>query len=105
MCAASTSPSLAAVLPSFERSLRAARRSPRTIENYVSTARAFNSWLEAEGHPLEIGLIRREHVESWLLALDDRGNTASTLASRYRCLQQLFRWLEVEEEVDASPMA
>jgi site-specific recombinase XerD len=96
---------LAAVLPSFERSLRAARRSPRTIDNYLSSAQAFNSWLEERGHPLEIGLIRREFIESWLLALEDRGNTPSTLASRYRCLQQLFRWLEVEEEIDTSPMA
>jgi len=93
------------VLPSFERSLRAARRSPRTIDNYVSTAKAFISWLEEEGRPTEVGLIKREFVESWLLILEDRGNTPSTIASRYRCLQQLFRWLEVEEEIDVSPMA
>lgn len=93
------------MLPSFERSLRAARRSPRTIDNYVSTAKAFISWLEEEGRPTEVGLIKREFVESWLLILEDRGNTPSTIASRYRCLQQLFRWLEVEEEIDVSPMA
>lgn len=97
-------PELVAVLPSFERSLRAARRSPRTIDNYLSTARAFTSWLEERGHPVEIGLIRREFIETWLLALEDRGNTPSTQASRYRCLQQLFRWLEIEEEIDTSPM-
>jgi site-specific recombinase XerD len=102
---AAATPALPAVLPSFERSLRAARRSPRTIDNYVSTARAFISWLDSAGHPVEVGLIRREHVELWLLALEDRGNTPSTMASRYRCLQQLFRWLEIEEEIDHSPMA
>jgi site-specific recombinase XerD len=103
--APSTTPVLVAVLPSFERSLRAARRSPRTIDNYLSTARAFSSWLEEKGHPPEVGLIKREFIESWLLVLEDRGNTPSTLASRYRCLQQFFRWLEIEEEITLSPMA
>ena len=61
--------------------------------------------MEEKGYPLGIGLIKREFIESWLLALEDRGNTPSTLASRYRCLQQLFRWLELEEEIASSPMA
>ena len=48
--------------------------------------------------------VRREHVEAFIEDQLARW-TPSTAASRYRYVQQFFRWLEEEGEVPASPMA
>jgi hypothetical protein len=42
-------------------------------------AKAFNSWLDPQGLPLAVGHIKREYVETWLLALKDRGDSPWTL--------------------------
>jgi site-specific recombinase XerC len=49
--------------------------------------------------------VQRGHIEDWLIGLEANGNSPSTVATRYRCLQQLWRWLLDEEEIDTSPMA
>ena len=92
------------LIPSFERSLRARNRSPRTIRSYVDSARLFAAFLVDSGMPTTAAAVRREHVEAFIeqqLTL----RTPSTAASRYRYLQQFFRWLEEEGEIPVSPMA
>ena len=94
---------LSALIPSWLRHLRAANLSPRTIPNYELAARQLLEFLDQSGMPTEAGSIHREHVEAFIehiLAI----RTASTAATRYRGLQQLFRWLEEEGEVPGSPM-
>jgi site-specific recombinase XerD len=54
--------------------------------------------------PTAVTSIAREHVEAFIEDQLTRWS-ASTAATRYRQLQQLFRWLEEEGEVAASPMA
>ncbi len=95
---------LSALIPSFERSLRAGNRSPRTIRSYVESARLLGDLLHEHGMPTATGSVRREHVEAFIADQLTR-RTPSTAASRYRYLQQFFRWLEEEGEVPASPMA
>ena len=48
--------------------------------------------------------IRREHVEAFIAAELQRAKPSSA-ATRYRSLQQLFKWLEDEGESTSSPMA
>ena len=74
------------------------------MQSYDEAARQFTAFLTTAGLPLEVGALQREHVEAFLLDLQARGRSASTAAGRYRSLQQLFRWLEEEGEIGASPM-
>ena len=95
---------LSALIPSFERSLRARNRSPKTIHGYLDAAERLARFLTERGMPIAVTAIAREHVESFIEDQLARWS-ASTAATRYRQLQQLFRWLEEEGEVTASPMA
>jgi len=88
---------------SFRRSLRAQAKSPRTVGNYGDGVRQFHDYLTRMGMPTAVANIRREHVEAFvtsLLAI----HTTSTAATRYRALQQFFKWCLDEGEIRASPM-
>ncbi len=95
---------LADLIPSWERSLRAANKAPRTRQGYAEAARRLNAFLEANGMPTEVAKLRREHVEHFIDHLVQAYKPA-TASNRFRSLQQLFKWLEEEGEVTVSPMA
>lgn len=95
---------LEVLIASFERSLRAANRSPRTIRTYGDDARALARMLSERGWSTVVGDIRREHVEAFIEDQLARFRPASA-AVRYRSLQQLFKWLVEEGEIASSPMA
>jgi site-specific recombinase XerD len=92
------------LIPSFERSLRARNRSPKTIRSYIDVSRMFVTFLQNSGMPTVAEQLTREHVEAYI---DDQLQrwSPSTAATRYRCIQQLFRWLEEEGEISRNPMA
>ena len=92
-----------ALLPSWQRSLRAARRSPRTVQSYTESAEQLSDFLVRRGMPTGVESIRREHVESFIEDLDSRFRPA-TVAVRYKSLKQLFRWLVEEGEITSDPM-
>lgn len=94
---------MAGLLPSWQRHLRAENKAPRTIASYLRWAEAFDTWAAGEG-VRQVEDITRDTVRDYLLALTDRGLKASTTASAFRCLQQLFGWLVLEDELPASPM-
>lgn len=100
----SATPDIAANLAAFGRSLRAANRSPATVDSYSTGIRQFDAFLADHGMPRRVGAIRREHVEAFIEHLLGRSRPA-TAANRYRSLQQFFRWLTEEGEIPASPMA
>jgi site-specific recombinase XerD len=54
--------------------------------------------------PTAVTKLTREQVEAFLEQLLDAGRSPSTVANRYRSLQQLFRWLEGDREIPRSPM-
>jgi site-specific recombinase XerD len=95
--------SLESLIPGWRLSLRAANRAPKTIKSYLEAADQFLGFLDVHGMPTQIEAIRREHVEAFIVHLADT-RSATTAATRYRALQQLFRWLVEEGEVQASPM-
>jgi site-specific recombinase XerD len=91
------------LIPSWTRSLRARHLSPRTIRSYVEAAQLLDAFLAQRGMPRDVAAIHREHVEAFI---EDQliRLSPSTAAGRYRYLQQFFRWLVDEGEVERSPM-
>ena len=95
---------LSALIPSFERSLRAANKSPKTIKTYGEASSQLLRFLTEAGMPTDASAIRREHIEAYIEDLLTRSRPA-TANNRYRSLIQLFKWLDEEGEITRSPMA
>jgi site-specific recombinase XerD len=93
---------LSPLLRSFERHLRAANRSERTIASYLDSLRQAEAFLAGRGRTLVDA--RREDLEAFLGELLQR-RAPETVATRYRRLRVLYRWLEEEDEITANPMA
>ena len=87
----------------WEMSLRAQRKSPKTIKAYRDSALAFRESLVAGGASTDVREITRAQVEAHIVALLERWSE-TTAATRYRCLQQWFRFLVENEEIVPSPM-
>ena len=95
---------LTALLASWRLHLEASNLSPRTIRAYTDDGALFAAFLARRGMPSAVASIRREHVEAFIAA--ELARTApSSAATRYRSLQQLFKWLDDEGEIEGSPMA
>jgi site-specific recombinase XerD len=95
---------LGMLIPSFERSLRAANKSPKTLSVYREAADQFLAFLREAGMPTEVAKIRREHVESFIERLVQT-KAPATANNRYRSLTALFNFLVDFGEITASPMA
>lgn len=89
---------------SWELHLRAERKSPATIYNYTSAVEGLASFSESQGMPTDATNLTREHVENFIVHLLDTRSPA-TAVNRYKALQQFFRWLDEEGEIQDSPMA
>ena len=79
-------------------------RSDLTRQNYMAAAEQFIGYLGAQGMPTQAEHVRREHVESFLVALQRSGKAPATVANRYRALKLFFDWLVEDGEVRESPM-
>jgi site-specific recombinase XerD len=95
---------LQCLLADWRISLRASGRSPATIASYLTVGESFAAYLSSQGLSTEVGTITREEVERYLADMRDRGLSAATVAKHYRSLQQLFKWLTDDGEIDRSPM-
>jgi site-specific recombinase XerD len=93
---------LSPLLRSFERHLRAENRSEHTIASYVDSLCQAEAFLAGRGRTLVDA--RREDLEAFLGELLQR-RAPETVATRYRRLRVLYRWLEEEDEITADPMA
>jgi site-specific recombinase XerD len=94
---------LAGFLPDWRVHLRAKGRRPRTIESYLSVAESFCGYLREHNLPADVTTVRRSHIEIYLADMHERVAPA-TVAKAYRSLQQLFRWLVEDGELELSPM-
>jgi integrase/recombinase XerC len=88
------------LLRSWTRSLRARNRSAKTIDGYIASARQLRDHALGDDHDR----LDRRLVECYLAELADRVKP-TTVAFRYRSLQQFTKWLAEEGEVEADPMA
>lgn len=95
---------LATLVPFWERSLRAANRSPKTVKTYGDAARQLGAFLAERGMPADVTGLRREHVESFIEHLLAT-RAPATANNRYRALQQFFGYLVAEGDIAANPMA
>ena len=92
------------LIPQWERSLRAANKSPRTVQSYGESARQLQAFLAESFGITEVAKVTREHLETFIeqLLAHWKPTTASV---RFRSIQQLYKWLEEEGEVTTNPMA
>lgn len=99
-----TQETIAECARSFAIHLRAENKSPRTLKVYLDALNALDVYLRRERLPLEVGRVRREHLESFIA---DRLRTCkpSTASIEFRALQQFWKWAASDELVVASPMA
>lgn len=86
---------------SWLRSLRAAGRSPATLDAYGADVAHLAAFL---GHD-DLELVTKADVEKFLVAGLDGGLAPATVARRFRSLQQFFRWADADGEITPSPMA
>jgi site-specific recombinase XerD len=84
----------------WERTLRQRGRSPKTIKSYREAV----GQLAAFHHGKDVLTLGKGEIESYLLDVLERF-TASTAATRFRGLQQCYRWAVEEEIIETSPMA
>jgi len=91
------------VLPEFDQSLRAAGRSPRTIQSYVESCTGFDRYLASTGRTRRLGEIGRSDVDAWVVHLRERFSPA-TVGVRYRSLQAFFKWCVNSGELAHNPM-
>lgn len=91
------------LIPSFERHLKAERRSRETINSYLAAVSQLASFLADSGMPVEITNIRRGHVEAFIVRLLETRSPA-TASNRFRSLQQFFKWAVEEGDIRESPM-
>lgn len=94
---------LAPLLPSWQRHLRAARRSVDTISTYMQAAVRLDRHLTSEG-VTDVDKIEKRHLETWLIVLHETGAPASA-SNRWRGAKQLLKWLVAEGEIQENPAA
>jgi site-specific recombinase XerD len=95
---------LGTLVTSWRRHLQAANLSPKTIKSYLASVDQLEAFLVEAGMTTDVTSPHREHIETFIVHLTET-RSASTAATRYRGLQQFFKWLVEEGEIRASPMA
>lgn len=92
-----------ALVRDFGKVLRAENKAPRTIDTYLTSAEAMVSWLEEQGRLGEPGEVTRHDLGEWMAHLIET-RSPSTANVRYRSVQQFWKFLVVEGEIERSPM-
>jgi integrase/recombinase XerC len=107
-----TSPTIAACLDSYRLSLQATGKSEATVDRvYLPAVAKLDRYLASIGHSRRVGAIRREHLEAYLVALQNApGRTGertspATVSKEFRSLRPFFRWALREDEIDIDPTA
>jgi site-specific recombinase XerD len=89
-----------ALLRAFERMLRAANRSPRTLQSYREAVELLAGF--CGGRPLDE--VTRDEVTDFITDQLAR-HKPSSAAVRFRALRRFYNWMVSEEIISASPMA
>ena len=96
---------IAPLIRSFQRHLRAAGKSPKTQATYLEACEQFGAFLVERGMPSNVDALTREHVELFLVELQEKGKRPATVNNRFRGLRSFFAWLTEEGEIASNPMA
>ena len=92
---------LAALLSSWELSLRAERKSPQTVKSYGDGVRAYLRWCSATDHP---GVLDRRQLAAFVDHMLTGGSQPSTARSRQLGVRRFSSWLAEEREIDVDPL-
>jgi site-specific recombinase XerC len=101
--AASPLSDLSVLATHWERGLHAQNKSPRTIVAYLEGLHLLTAFLKERGMPTNVAHISREHIESFIADQVDRWRP-STARTRFRDVQQFFKWCVIEGEIRVGPM-
>ena len=93
-----------AAVDSYRRHLRAGNRSPNTIKTYLAALEQLNRFLKRHGMPTALTGVRREHLEAFIVDLQEARKRPATVSLAYRSLQPFFAWAVSENEIERSPM-
>ncbi|WBQ02953.1 tyrosine-type recombinase/integrase [Kribbella sp. CA-293567] len=88
------------LVDSWELSLRAERKSPATVSNYLTGVRLYFEWCKANDQADEIS---RRAAQLWIIDLLEDGAEASTARARLLAVRLYSTWL-AEEEPAAHPV-
>jgi hypothetical protein len=80
-------------------------KSANTVKGYIGDARRLLRWLAAEQRPTDLVAVTTADIKAYLASMVTGLAAPSSTARAFRSLQQLYRWLDDEDEIDASPMA
>lgn len=89
---------------SFDRSLRALKRSPLTRDQYLMSVGQMIDYFASHTLPMDPAKVTREHVELFLADFAENHKPA-TVQTRYKCLRLFFTFLVEEGEMPNHPMA
>jgi site-specific recombinase XerD len=92
---------LAGLLPSWELSLRAERKSPQTVKSYGDGVRAYLRW--CEDHDRAATLDRRA-LAAFVDHLLGSGAQPATARARQLAVRRFSAWLADEEELETDPL-
>lgn len=95
------SPDLSELLPSWELSLRAERKSPATIKSYGDGVRRYLTWCAEAGRS---AVLDRRTVALFVADLLDAGAEPATARSRHLSLRRFSAWLVEERELREDPL-
>lgn len=94
------------LVESWVRSLKADGKSFRTIQNYTAAVRSISAWSETVGLPVDPAKQTTDHLRRYIAdQLENDDVARSSAVTRFRCLQQWYKWLVDEGEIDVSPLA
>jgi site-specific recombinase XerD len=89
---------------SFRLALHGENKSERTVEAYTDAVRFFADFLEANGYPLTVTAIKRDHIRGFIADQLKRWKP-TTAHNRYRGLHSFFTWAVQElDELSSHPM-
>jgi integrase/recombinase XerD len=94
-------PDLALLLPSWELSLRAERKSPQTIKTYTDGVHRYLAWCAENDLPVALD---RTQVQAFVADLLDGGAQPATARSRHLAVRRYAAWLAEEGEIATDPL-
>lgn len=92
-----------AYIRDFGKTLKHENKSARTIDIYTSTAHQLADYLAELDRLVSVQEITRRDVGDWIGHLLEK-RSAATASVRYRSLQQFWKFLVIEGEIERSPM-
>jgi site-specific recombinase XerD len=102
--AAAADVDIAAFITSWQLSLEAAGKSPKTVRSYTDSVKALQAFLVGQGMTADVEEVDAEHLRAFLLA-EERRTSAPSAAVHFRNLRVYFGWLAREgERSNPNPM-